>query len=186
MMTHIGGISGWLVVLVIANALAQGPSAPKQAAVCTEEDYAILAVALNHWLEKKPHRVMLRDHTWVGMDDGQVRHVEDLGPRGPDVPREAKLDFDSRNRTPAKIEADKIKIPFEVSLLSEEQARKQLEEGGEITFVSLPGLSAEHNRALLYVGTSRYLQESGVLILLGKDGGDWKVLAELSSYSVIE
>ncbi len=185
-MTHIGRISGWLVVLVIANALAQAPSAPKQAAVCTEEDYAILAVALNHWLEKKPHRVLLRDHTWAGMDDGQVQRMEDLGPLGPDVPREAKRDFDSRNRTPAKIEADKIKIPFEVRLLSEEEVRKQVEDGGEITFVSRPGVSAGHDRALLYVGSSRYRQESEVLILLRKDGADWKVLAELSSYSMIE
>ncbi len=182
-MAHIGRISGWLVVpviLVIANAFAQAPSAPKQAPVCTGEDYAIFAVALNYWLdEEKPERVLLRDHTSAGQASWAHGMSEDS--LGPDVPQTAKRDFDSRNRTPAKIEADKIKIPFKVGLLSE----KEVEEGGgSVMFVSRPGLNAEHNRALLVVGSSRVLLERGTLILLKKDGGDWKVVDELYSYRV--
>jgi hypothetical protein len=73
-------------------------------------------------------------------------------------------------------------------LLSAEEFRQQLANGGgyDITFVSLPGLNAEHNRALLSVGTSYGVtEEGGVVILLEKDDSGWKVLRELLSSHVI-
>ena len=172
----------WLLVITSAATLfAQSSATPKEAEVCTGEDYAIFAAALNdRFVKQKPDKVVLRDHTSEGRSFLDSPMAE--APLGPDVPQEAKDDFDSRNRSHAKIEAEKIKAAFEVVLLSAEEFRNQVKNGGgyDITFVSLPGLNAEQDRALLYVGTSYGgFEEEGVVLLLERDGSDWKVLHEL-------
>jgi hypothetical protein len=53
-----------------------------------------------------------------------------------------------------------------------------------MVFVSRPAVNAGHNRALISVGTSCYgVEEDSVLLLLGKDGGDWKVMSSLVTSS---
>lgn len=70
-------------------------------------------------------------------------------------------------------------------MLSEEDEQKLIEGGGgceanaPVTFVSRPGLNAEHNRALISVGTSCYHHENSILMLLGEDGGHWRMLNHL-------
>jgi hypothetical protein len=174
----------WLLIITSAATLfAQSPATPKKAEVCTEEDYAIFTAALNdRFVKQKPDKVVLRDDTSEGRSLLMSPMAE--APLGPDVSQDAKEDFDSRNQSHAKIEAEKIKAPFEVVLLSAEEFRQQLANGGgyDITFVSLPGLNAVHNRALLSVGTSYGVaEEGGVVILLEKDDSGWKVLRELFS-----
>lgn len=107
----------------------------------------------------------------------------------PDASDEAKAYFAFRNESSAKIDGGKIKIPVEVILLSAEEEGKLLESGhgcdrkAPVMFVSRPGLNAEHNRALISVGTSCFGDEDSVLLLLGKDSGDWKVLSPLVTSS---
>ena len=89
-------------------------------------------------MKQKPDKVVLRDDTSEGRSFLDSPMAE--APLGPDVPQEAKDDFDSRNRSHAKVEAEKIKAAFEVVLLSAEEFRNQVKNGGgyDITFVSLP------------------------------------------------
>lgn len=161
----------WLLLITAAATLfAQTPATPKEAEICTAEDYAIFAAALNDRVGKhKLDRVVPRDDTSAGQAWQMIPMAE--APLGPDVPQEVKDDFDSRNKRHAKIEAEKIQTPFEVVLLSAEEFTKQVKNGGgyDIAFVSRPGLNAERNRALLYVGTSYgTFEESGAVVLLEK------------------
>jgi len=172
----------WLLLITAAATLfAQTPATPKEAEICTAEDYAIFAAALNdRGVKQKLDRVVLRDYTSVGLALRMSPMAE--APLGPDVSQEVKDDFDSRNKSQAKIEAEKFQTPFELRLLSTEEFRQQDKGGGgyDITFVSRPGFNAEHNRALLYVGTYYGAwEEAGVVVLLEKEGSDWKVLHEL-------
>jgi hypothetical protein len=106
-----------------------------------------------------------------------------------DFSKEARDDFEARNKTPAKIEADKLKASFEIVLLDRDAARKLVEGGGGwkafrdkypnssgITLISRPGTDAEHTHALLYVGNScDMLCGGGTLVFLSKENGEWKV-----------
>jgi hypothetical protein len=105
-----------------------------------------------------------------------------------DFPKEAKDDFDLRNKAHAKIESDQLKTPFEIVLLGADAAGKLVEGGGwksfrdkypktpGITLIARPGFDAEHKHALLYVGNScDMLCGGGTLIFLRKENGEWKV-----------
>lgn len=190
-MTRIGRISGWLVVLVFANALSQTSSTLKEKDVATKEDYAIFAAALTEQFGKrKPDRVLLRDHTSIRFMAAEFP-VHLVLPDVPNVPKDAEDDFESRNRTHEKIEGHNIRTAFEVVLLDAEDEEKLVKRAGgcedkaPITFVSRPGLNTKHNRALLYVGTAcGVYHEDGSFILLGKEGGDWRVLSKRSGVSI--
>jgi len=106
-----------------------------------------------------------------------------------DVPKDAKDEFDSRNKTRATIDTGRTKASFDVISLSDDDARKLVEGSGwepfhkkypeapGITLVSRPGFNTERSRALVYIGMScDMVCGEGVLILLGKDAGQWKVL----------
>jgi len=193
-MPHFKSISGLLAVVAVASALAQTAIAPSPLEGCTADDYAIYAAALNDRFgkQKKSERVVLLDQTSMGVPPGMAAMTQFGGKAQTllkDVPKEAKDDFDSRNKARAKIEGGEIKAAFEVILLSAEEAGKLVAGGGGwegfynkypnsgITLVSRPGLNAEHNRALLYLGTScGGLCGDGVLIVLSKNGEEWKVL----------
>jgi hypothetical protein len=192
-MRHFKRISCLLAVVAVASALAQTATAPSPLEACTADDYAIYAVAFgDRFGKQKPKRVVLLDQTSMGFPPGMAAMTQFGGKAQTllkDVSKEAKDDFDSRNKARARIEGGEIKAAFEVIVLSAEEAGKLVAGGGGwegfynkypnsgITLVSRPGLNAEHNRALLYMGTScGGLCGDGVLILLGKDGGEWKVL----------
>jgi hypothetical protein len=192
-MTHLKQVFSLLFVLAFAQALAQAPPPPTETEACTADDYAIYAAALgDRFGKQKPKRVVLLDQTSMGFPPGMAAMTQFGGKAQTllkDVPREAKDDFDTRNKARAKIEGGEIKAAFEVILLSAEEAGKLVAGGGGwegfynkypnsgITLVSRPGINAEHNRALLYMGTScGGLCGDGVLLLLGKDGEEWKVL----------
>jgi len=185
----------WLgvVALVITATLAQNSVPPQATETCTDDDYAISAAALSNLFEKQtPDKILLLQQTSIGFPPGMAAMTQ-FGAKAQallkDVSKDTKDAFDSRNQSRAQIEADKIKTLFEVILLSDEDAKKLVEGGGwepfhkkypkapGITLISRPGLNAERTRALLYIGTScDMLCGEGVFMLLGKDGGQWKVL----------
>jgi hypothetical protein len=176
---RITSISSYLLLIVVASAFAQNSSTITEAEVCAAEDYVIFRVALSELFAKeKPDRILLRDHTFVRNAEAEMFL--------PDVPDEAKVDFDSRNKRPARIEGGKIKTSVEITLLSTKEEERLVEEGrgcerkAPVTFVSRPSLNAEHNRALISVGTSCYDNEYSTLMLLGKDSGDWRVVSRLA------
>jgi hypothetical protein len=126
----------------------------------------------------------LLDQTSIGFPPGMAA-ITQFGAKAQallkDVPKDAKDEFDSRNKTRAKVEPDNIKGYFEVILLTDDESKKLVEGGGweplhkkypkapGITLVSRPGLNAERTRALLYIGTScDMLCGEGVFFLLGK------------------
>jgi hypothetical protein len=192
-MVQIRQILGWLVVVAVASGFAQAPATPNDIEGCTEEDYAIYTAALNDLFQKrKPDKVVVIDQTSIGVPPGMAAWTQ-FGGKAQELlkssPKEAKDDFDSRNKTPVKIESDRIKAAFEVVLLSAESAGKLVEGGGGwagfnktyprsgISLMSRPGVSADHTKALLYVGYScERLCGGGEFMLLGKEGDQWKVL----------
>jgi hypothetical protein len=192
-MVQIRRILGWLVVVAVASGFAQTPATPNDTEVCTEQDYAIYTAALNELFQKrKPDKVVVIDHTSIGVPPGMVATTQ-FGGKAQELlkstPKEAKDDFDSRNKTRVKIESDRIKAAFELVFVSTESAGKLVEGSGGwagfnkiyprsgISLMSRPGLSADHTKALLYVGSScGMLCGGGEFILLGKEGDHWKVL----------
>ena len=120
---------GWLVLVAVASSLAQPPAPPKETEPCTERDYAIYAVALNDLYGKqKPERVVLIDQTSIGFQPGMAAMTQFGGKAQTllkEVLKEAKDDFDSRNKSSAKIEREKIKAAFEIVSLSTEEARQR-------------------------------------------------------------
>ena len=71
--------------------------------------------ALNDFFVKqKPERVLLRDHTFVRR--GATDALNNMYSR--DVPEEATVNFDSRNKTQAKIGEGQIKAQVEINLLA--------------------------------------------------------------------
>ena len=186
-----------IVALAIGTALAQNPAPAKHtttdAETCADDDYAISAIALADLFEKqKPDTILLLDHTSIGFPPGMAAMTQ-FGAKAQallkDIPKDAKDEFDSRNKTRARIDTGKIRASFDVILLSDDEAMRLVEGSGwepfhkkyptapGITLVSRPGFNAERSRALVYIGTScDMLCGDGVLILLGKDGGQWRVL----------
>jgi hypothetical protein len=182
-----------LVVMTAASALAQTATAPAPLEVSTTDDCAIYSVALTDLYGKhKIERIVLIDQTSTGFPPGMAATTQFGGKAQPllkDFPKEAKEDFEARNKTHAKIEAYKVKTSFEIVLLDVDAARK-LVEGGDtwkgfrekypnspgITLISRPGIDADKSHALLYVGNScDMLCGGGTLIFLSKENGEWKV-----------
>lgn len=95
-MIRMASTSVWLCLIAVATALAQRTSTITEAEVCTAEDYLISTVALNDFFaQQKPDRVLLRDHT--------ARFKATVALFLPtDVLDEAKVNFNSRNKSQAK------------------------------------------------------------------------------------
>lgn len=160
---------------------------------CTADDYAIYTAALSDLYGKqKIERVILIDQTSTGFPPGMAAMTQFGGKAQPllkDFSKDARDDFDARNKTHAKIEADKLKPSFEIVLVDGETATKSVEGKGSwqtfrdkypnspgITLVSRPGTDSGHTHALLYVGNScDMLCGGGTLIFLSKENGEWKV-----------
>jgi hypothetical protein len=76
---------GWLVLVAVASSLAQTLEPPKETETCTEQDYAIYAVALNDLYGKqKPERVVLIDQTSIGFPPGMAAMTQ-FGGQGSDL-----------------------------------------------------------------------------------------------------
>ena len=168
-------ISGLLVFMTAAT-LAQTPAAtaPTSLETCTTEDYAIYAAALNELFGKQGQKLVLVNQTSTGIPPGLAAWTR-FGFRAQgflkELPKEAKDDFDARNKTHAMIERDKIKTSFEITLVAPDRATRG------VTLVSLPGLDSDRTHALLCTGTSCGLRcGAGYLIFLSKENGQWKVL----------
>jgi len=167
-------ISG-LLVFITAATLAQTPAAtaPTSLETCTTEDYAIYSAALDEVFGKQGQKLVLIDRTSTGIPPGVAAWTRFAGRAQPllkQFPKEAKDDFDARNKTHAKIEPDKIKTSFEITLIALDKAT------GGVTLVSRPGLDSDRTHALLYTGTSCGLRcGAGYLIFLTKENGQWKV-----------
>jgi hypothetical protein len=188
-MPHFKRSSGWLIILAAASALSQTAAPQSPLETCTADDYAIYKAALSDLYGKqKIERVILIDQTSTGFPPGMAAMTQFGGKAQPllkDSPKEAKDDFEARNKTHAKIEADKLKSSFEIVV----SARKSVEGKGGwqtfrdkypnspgITLIPRPGMDAEHSRALLYVGNScDMLCGGGTLVFLSKENGEWKV-----------
>jgi hypothetical protein len=187
-------VSLWLSLTTIASSYAQAPALPNEAAVCTDEDYAIFAAALDDLYGAKhvEHEVLL-DHTSTGTPPGLVGTTQLAGKAEAffrDVPQHAKDNFEVRNKGRRQVEIGKIKTPFEISSLSPEEAERlvrrkdgwgafhrKYSKAFGITILSLPGVNDEHNRAVLYVGTScGTLCGGGSLLYLSNENGEWKVI----------
>jgi hypothetical protein len=122
-------ISGSLL-FVAASSLTQ-TSTPQRSGGCTDEDYAIFSAALegedgNH----KLNSVILLDHTATGYPPGLaattgVRRNE-VQAFYNDVPKDAKDDFEARNKTRVELDTEKIKTPFQTLALSDKEAEKML------------------------------------------------------------
>jgi hypothetical protein len=72
--------------------------------------------------------VVLIDQTSIGFPPGMAAMTQFGGKAQTllkEVPKEAKDDFDSRNKSSAKIEREKIKAAFEIVSLSTEEARQR-------------------------------------------------------------
>jgi hypothetical protein len=186
-------VLGWLL-FVAALSLTQPSAHQHDSEGCTDEDYAIFSAALDGVHGKhKLDSVILLDHTATGYPPGLAATT---GVRSGvqtfynDVPKEAKDDFEARNKTRIELDTAKIKAPFQMFSLSDEEAEKLLHRvGGWEAFhqqypgtailaaVSRPGISRERNRALLYLGEScGPTCGGGTLLLLGKEDGKWKII----------
>jgi hypothetical protein len=184
-------------MLWLATAHAQNSAAPTTTDSVTDEDYAISSVALTDVFGKgKPEKLVLIDQTSIGFPPGMAAMTQFGGKAQPllaRVPKDAKDQFDTRNKGHQKIDGARLKTAFDITLVSPEDAEKMVAGGGGwesfrkkypkspgVTLISLPGINSEHTRALLYVGDScDMLCGNGYFILLGKDGEQWKVLQKV-------
>jgi hypothetical protein len=146
---------------------------PSSLEACTSEDYAIYSAALHELFGKQGQKLVLIDQTSTGIPPGMAAWTRLAGRARPllkEFPKEAKDDFGARNKIRAKIEADKIKTSFEITLIALDKAT------GGVTIVSRPGLDSDRTHALLYTGTSCGPRCGvGYLIFLTKENGQWKV-----------
>lgn len=186
-----------VLMLWLAMAHAQDSSAPITTDSITDEDYAISAAALaDVFGEGKPEKLVLIDQTSIGFPPGMAAMTQFGGKAQPllaQVPKDAKDKFDTRNKGHQKIDGARLKTPFQIVLVSSEDAEKMVAGGGGwesfrkryskslgVTLISLPGINSEHTQALLYVGSScDMLCGNGYFLLLGKDGEQWKVLQKV-------
>jgi hypothetical protein len=143
------------------------PSADTVEAKLTDDDYAIFSAAIQHtYPNDKFDRIVLIDRTGGGYPPGlaAMTHIGaqelQLG-----VPDELRESLKSRNAASAGLDRGRINLKLEVITLPYETANKMVTGGWEafhnqyrrspgITLLSLPGLNAEKNQALLYVATS--------------------------------
>lgn len=192
-MPHFKRSFAWLLILAAASVLAQTAAPQSPLETCTVDDYSIYTAALSDlYAKQKIERIILIDQTSTGFPPGMAAMTQFGGKAQPllkDFPKEAKDDFETRNKAHVKIEADKLKPPFEIVLVDTDTAKKLVEGNGGwqsfrdkypnspgVTLVSRPGTDSEHTHALLYVGNScDMLCGGGTLIFLSKENGEWKV-----------
>lgn len=192
-MPHFKRSFGWLLILSAASVLAQSAAPQSPLETCTTDDYSIYTAALSDlYAKQKIERIILIDQTSTGFPPGMAAMTQFGGKAQPllkDFPKEAKDDFEARNKAHVKIEANKLKPSFEIVLVDADSAKKLVEGNGGwqsfrdkypnspgITLVSRPGTDSEHTHALLYVGNScDMLCGGGTLIFLSKENGEWKV-----------
>ena len=155
------------------------------------EDYAIFVAATSDlFANNKIEKVIFLDHTSVGFPPGMAAMTQFGGKAQEllrEVPKDAKHAFDLRNKSPLMLDSSKFDLPFQVTLLTAGDAENVIKAGWKhfhkrypkspgITLLSLPGINAERDRALQYVGNScDSLCGEGWLLLLVKENGQWKV-----------
>lgn len=179
-------VAAFIVVAAVAQV---APKANQNSDSCTDEDYAIYSLALNDLLfAEKPSNLVLIDQTSTGVPPGMAAMTQFGGKAQPLLKKfspNAQAIFESRNKSHAVIDANQIKTAFPI-LMSVDDAKRSVAGGWKefhkkyphsgINLVSLPAYNEEHSRALLYLGTScGMLCGNGVLMLLEKDGENWKV-----------
>ncbi len=193
-MIRFGTLCCAFLLFCIALAPAQTATQSSASQFLNDEEYAVMSAAFSDLVGKTEHaQIVLLDETATGFPPGMAA-ITRFGEKSQnflkDVSQDTRQAFDSRNEKRVKIESAKIAGSFEIMLVSDDAAKK-LVEGGKgwesfhgkypkasgITLVSRPGLNSDGTRALLYIGTScDMLCGDGVLILMGRENGVWKVL----------
>jgi len=189
------------VLLVSLSLIAQGQTSqsPKDTPATTDtsftvEDSAIATAALLEIFgEAPPEKLVLIDQTSVGVPPGMAAMTRLGGKAQPllaQVPKEAKEQFETRNKSHLTVDPGQLKVSFQMVMATPAAANKIVEGGAGwesfrskfpnapgITLLSLPGVSSDRTKAMIYIGTSCGTTcGTGYLILLGKDGDHWKVL----------
>ena len=184
------------IVLFAMNltALARAFVQFAEAEIYTDEDYAIVAVAFEGLHDKSDiDSVLLVDRTSISLPPGvagaaQTRH--EAAAFFQDVPEELRDNFSTRNRRSVKLESGRIKTPIRIILVSEEKVttllkssdgwsalREKYPKARDLFVVSRPGISRDHQYAVLYISHScGPLCGGGTDLLLGQTHGEWKIL----------
>jgi hypothetical protein len=190
--THV--IAAIILLAMNLTGLARASIQFDEAHVYTDEDYAIVAVAFEGLYDKRDvDSVLVVDRTSMSLPPGvaaaaQTRH--EAAAFFQDVPEELRDNFRARNRSSVKLEGGRIKAPIRIILVSEEKVTTLLKSGDgwsalrekypkarDIFVVSRPGISQDHQYAVLYVGHScGPLCGGGTDLLLGQTNGQWKIL----------
>jgi len=182
-----------IVLGAVAVPPIDSPSDPGQSV--SADDYAIFVAATSDLFAKnKIEKVIFLDHTSLGFPPGMAAMTQFGGKAQEllrEVPKDAKDAFDLRNKSPLMLDSSKFGLPFQVTLLTAGDAEKSVKAGWKqfhkryqksagITLLSLPGINAERDHALQYVGNScDSLCGEGWLLLLVKENGQWKVLRKM-------
>jgi hypothetical protein len=184
------------IVLIAMNLPGLVPASVQfdKAEVYTDEDYAIVAVALEGLYDKHEiDSVLVADRTSMNLPPGvagaaQTRHQAEAFFQ--DVPEEVGDNFSARNGRSVKLEEGRIKAPIRIILVSEEKVttmmkasngwsalREKYPRARDIFVVSRPGVSRDHHSAVLYVGHScGPFCGGGTDFLLGETNGEWTIL----------
>jgi len=187
-------ITASFIVAVAVLFLVRRSTAAEEEIACTDEDYSIFSAALTD-LYGTNWTLVLLNRTSTGHPPGLGASVDVGGKQTramlEAVPKEAREDYDRRNKLHAPIKADHFRIGSPLVLLSPEEAIKLIDGGGwapfkrkypyaqGVTILSLPGISARRDAAVLYVGQScGGLCGEGFLVRLAKDGNRWRVVAK--------
>jgi hypothetical protein len=186
-----------ILLIISTGGSARDSSVTTGAEVCTDEDYAIFSAAFYALPGfQRPDSMIVLDRTANGYPPGlgavtRANSGKEVFYR--DVPKEAQDELNSRNKSRSHIDVSKIQAPFKALSLSDEEAEKLLNrKNGWAEFhekypttralvaISLPGINRERDRALLYIGSScGPVCGGGVLVLLSKTDGKWKVVNTL-------
>jgi len=156
----------------------------------TQEEYAVYAALLDHEAlgGGAPGVLVIRDKTTVGEEvDGNDQLVLYVRQKHPQMDESVAKDFVAKNKTPHLL-ARKFPVKQEYVLLSEQEADEIFKHGwwddfyrkypnsGGITEFSRVGFNSRGNQALVGAGNSSGgLAGIGLIILLDKEGGTWRV-----------
>jgi len=179
-------------ILLGAAALPRVDSPSDSSQPVSAEDYAIFVAATRDlFANNKIEKVIFLDHTSLGFPPGMAAMTQ-FGTKAQEllreVPKDAKDAFELRNKSPLMLDSSKFDLPFHLTLLTHvgsekavkagwKQLHKRYQKSSCITLLSLPGINAERDRALQYVGNScDSLCGKGWLLLLVKEDGQWKVM----------
>lgn len=197
MAMHSLRILSCIFLIIPSGGLTRDASPAIAAEVCMDEDYAIFSGALYELPGfQKADSMIILDRTASGYAPGlsAVTRVNSGNEAFyKDVPEEVQDDLNSRNKSRVQIDVSKIKAPFKALSLSDEEAESLFNrKNGWAEFhqkypttrgllaISRPGINRERNRALLYIGAScGPVCGGGVLVLLSKADGKWKVVNTL-------